>query len=535
MYSLLPPRLWIALFWALLMVVTLLTRPLLPVDETRYVAVAWEMWVRNDFLVPYLNGSTYSHKPPLLFWLMQFSWRLFGVNDWTPRLIAPAFSLAAVFLSISVARLLWPGRQRVAELTPFVLFGFFFWIIYSTLMMFDMMLAFFALLGLYSVLHAAYSGITVGRWLWLGIAIGGGVLTKGPVILLHILPVALLAPWWFDRNRRAIGWLRWYFGIFFGVLVGAAIALAWAVPAGMSGGEAYRNAIFFGQTSGRLVKSFAHRLPWWWYLQSLPLLLLPWLLWRPLWQGVRRLKLDHGLRFCLCWLLPVFVAFSLISGKRIHYLLPLIPGVALCIARAVDGIETFEWGRAHRFFVAGMGLIGIVLLWLPYLNDYWQWRAELSELSPTWGASLAICAAALWLTKVTKPVESAFILCAGAVAMALVLASGFFAIRGMRYDTTEPGRKIAELLAQQKQVVHLGKYHGQYNFAGRLKQGLTRVDDAVAWARKHPEGYLVMVFKDKKDLPDELFYYRHAFRNRTMALVPASSLLENENMLSILR
>ncbi|HBT43825.1 MAG TPA: glycosyltransferase, partial [Rhodospirillaceae bacterium] len=46
--------------WGLLIAVTLTARPLLPVDETRYLAVAWEMWQRGDFLVPYLNGEPYS-------------------------------------------------------------------------------------------------------------------------------------------------------------------------------------------------------------------------------------------------------------------------------------------------------------------------------------------------------------------------------------------------------------------------------------------------------------------------------------------
>ena len=53
--------------WLLLILTSLVTRGFLPVDETRYVSVAWEMWLRHDFLVPHLNGAVYSHKPPLLF------------------------------------------------------------------------------------------------------------------------------------------------------------------------------------------------------------------------------------------------------------------------------------------------------------------------------------------------------------------------------------------------------------------------------------------------------------------------------------
>ena len=41
----------------LLTAVAMLTRPITPVDETRYVGVAWEMWLRGDFLVPFKNGE----------------------------------------------------------------------------------------------------------------------------------------------------------------------------------------------------------------------------------------------------------------------------------------------------------------------------------------------------------------------------------------------------------------------------------------------------------------------------------------------
>ena len=57
------------LLWGLVVAVALIVRPPLPVDETRYLAVAWDMWLENHYLVPHLNGEPYSHKPPLLFWL----------------------------------------------------------------------------------------------------------------------------------------------------------------------------------------------------------------------------------------------------------------------------------------------------------------------------------------------------------------------------------------------------------------------------------------------------------------------------------
>ena len=98
-----PSLLWTGL-WAVVMAAALFTRPLMPMDETRYLAVAWDMWMSGDFLVPRLNGETYSHKPPLLFWLINLGWGVFGVNEWSPRLVAPLFGLASLFLTQRLAR-----------------------------------------------------------------------------------------------------------------------------------------------------------------------------------------------------------------------------------------------------------------------------------------------------------------------------------------------------------------------------------------------------------------------------------------------
>src|SRR5690554_7503029 len=85
---------WLPLY-LLIVVIALLTRPLMPVDETRYVGVAWDMWQSGSWVVPLLNAEPYSHKPPLLFWLIHVGWALFGVNEITPRLVGPAFALGS--------------------------------------------------------------------------------------------------------------------------------------------------------------------------------------------------------------------------------------------------------------------------------------------------------------------------------------------------------------------------------------------------------------------------------------------------------
>ena len=91
----------------------ILARPLLPVDETRYLTVAWEMREGGHWLVPRLNGEIYSHKPPLLFWLINLVWWVTGVSEVTARLIGPAFGAGAIAATAGLARRLWPEDPDV--------------------------------------------------------------------------------------------------------------------------------------------------------------------------------------------------------------------------------------------------------------------------------------------------------------------------------------------------------------------------------------------------------------------------------------
>ncbi|HYW52176.1 MAG TPA: glycosyltransferase family 39 protein, partial [Gemmatimonadaceae bacterium] len=311
---------------AVITIVGLLTRPLLAIDETRYAAVALEMMQRGDWLVPHLNGATYSHKPPLLFWLVLAGWKLFGVSTAWARLVAPLAGLVALLLVSSLARRLWPHDARTRGWAPLITAGALVWASFGTLFMFDTLLACSALLALQGILLAVEHSRRRGIFM-LAAGIALGILAKGPVIFLHVLPVALAAPWW-ATPRADRRWRQWYLALLGGVLLGAAGALAWAIPAGIAGGPEYQRAIFLGQTAGRMTRSFAHGRALWWYLPLLPAVLFPWFLWRESWRAMSALRTaprDAGVRFCVVWGGAGLLAFSLVSGKQLHYLLPLMP------------------------------------------------------------------------------------------------------------------------------------------------------------------------------------------------------------------
>jgi len=502
---------------AILAVVGITTRPLTPIDETRYVSVAWEMWLRGDFLVPFKNGEPYSHKPPLMFWMFHAGWALFGVNDWWPRLVMPLFSVGALLLTFLLARRLWPQHASLGGQAALILVSSLLWIVFSTTAMFDVMLAFWVLVGMHGVLTAA-DGKHRG-FVMLGIAIGMGVLTKGPVILLNLLPVTVLALWW----NPGLKWGRWFVGVGLAVLLGAAIALMWAIPAGMAGGEEYRNAIFWGQTANRMVESFAHRRPIWWYLPLLPLMLFPWFVWPGLWKALahhRRAGLDRGTRFSLAWMLPVFVAFSFISGKQPHYLVPLFPAFALLTARVLADRATFRVGLP-ALLVAVLG--GVLILaasgQIAALHD------QVAALPPLWpGVLLVLLGGVAWMAgrRGVSPLLNLTLM--GVVTLALVQLAAMHSLKPL-YDVKPLALAIRQVQDEGRPVANAATYHAQYQFLGRLEAPLAELSGAelMRWLSAHPEGYAVVYLKDSRNLGAIPARHSQGYRGGAVVLVDAQT------------
>lgn len=502
--------------WLIMLIAGLTTRPLMPVDETRYVSVAWEMWLRGDFLVPYLNGEAYSHKPPLFFWLIQAGWWLFGVNDLWPRLVAPLISLVDLGLIALLARRLWPEHPQRAELATWILFGGLMWQGFYTLVQFDLLIVFCTLLGLLGMLRAA-RGLGTG-WLIVGVALGLGLLSKGPVILLHLLPVGLLGYWWVDRAQLQ-GWVCWYGGLLSAVLLGALIGLAWAVPAGAAGGADYRAAILWGQTAERLVDSFAHDRPVYWYLPWLPLALLPWAVTAPFWQGIGRawrnadFSRARSLRMLSLWALPVLLILSLVSGKQVKYLLPIFPAFSLLAAYAID--TAMQSGAARRpWAAAGLALIPAVLfagVLFGWHSDRADWTAALDA---RWGLVFVALAIGLLLQRYRTAAGLVRVLALATVLVVTLLHVAVLWVAKPAYDLRTAAARIHALQQAGHPLAHIGSYHGQFQFVGRLQQPLTELADSAAhaWAIAHPDGYFVLYHRDWPGLPPAAADYVQDYR-----------------------
>jgi len=480
----------------LLLTTTVFFRQPLPVDETRYLSVAWEMWLRHDFWVPYFNGQAYSHKPPLLFWLFQLGWAVFGVNDWWPKLVGPFAALVNLLLTRKLAQMLWPEQTAIALIAPWILIATLLWTLFATAAMFDILLTCFVLIGMLGLLVLAH-GVWGKGLVYLGLAIGFGLLTKGPVIFLHLLPVVVLARFWMDQKAPGV----WYGYLLLAAVIGIVIALFWAIPAAIYGGDSYANAIFWKQIADRTIATDIHVRPFFWYLCFLPLVLFPWFYWPRFWQSLWNCRIaeDSGLRFCLIWLLIGFLLFSSLASKQIHYLIPLLPAFALLAARVLDNNVTLPV-RVHSDLLPPIvfALLGVFLVLLPQVPGLSRLN-WVQTVEPGWG--LAVLAIAMVLA---KTVLFAGRLSIATMSAALVLAVFvgficFFQYTGLAFDLRPAALKLKAFNEQGIPCAFVGTYQGQLHFLGRLTQPLPilSLEQVGDWFKAHPDGYLISLEKHK--------------------------------------
>ena len=493
-----PIWLWI---WAGLVGVMLLLRPALPLDETRYLAVAWEMWWRESIAVPYLNGEYYDGKPPLFFWLMHLGWWAFGVNEWWPRLLAPLFGLGALVLVRAIAGRLWRNHAAL-ETAPLLLLGSFYWAVLCASAMFDMLLGFFALLSVHAVIRAWQDG-DARNFIVVGLALGCGILAKGPVVFLPALFIVLSAPWWgHDSRNGRLTWRRWYFGALGAAGISALVALVWLVPMALGSDIDYLKNMTVHQTAGYVTESFSHRRPIWWYLTVLPFLLFPWSFWPRAWLALGAVKTmsgDPGMRLCVVWAVTVLIVFSLISGKQAHYPLLMFPAVALLLARLLPELDR---GRDGSLFVPAIALIAVGALWtaagrgmIPAASAAWLNQVPF-HVPYVAGAGLIGLGLATALARGSVLTARITVLAVASCAMVLVLAWGVMRASWPAYDMRPAGAYLSHLESQRAPLAIAASYDGQFNFYGRLRTRLDKITASAAetWALAHPDGYIIAFY-----------------------------------------
>jgi len=312
------------------------THSLFDSDEPRFAEASRDMMVRGDAMLPMLSGEPRLDKPILVYWLQMLGCLLFGVGETGARFPSALGLALAVAMTVRIGTRVF-GRSA----------GLLAGLVLATCLQANVTgrasTADGLLLGCVMVtidaLHRRVRGErTFATWLtlWLGVAACG--LTKGP-------------PGWIAPGMAGIGAfllirpgerLRSVTGATIGFLLAVGLVLAWAIPVDIrTDGGIFSVALgrHVLDRAGGGVAGHGGWAPWWflYYLGTVLISFFPWSAWLPnAWRRWREFGLDPRDRALLGWWIGgTFLFFTLVIGKRPHYILPMFPALAVLVGGAM--------------------------------------------------------------------------------------------------------------------------------------------------------------------------------------------------------
>ena len=422
-----------------------IARELFVGDETKYAQVVREMRA-GSFVLPTLNGTPFTHKPPLHFWMMASLTYVFGVYSIWP------FVLPSL---IAFGLLLWLMRRAWGPMAAFVCATFL--LMWGSSQTARMDVAFAGLLALAAYLiYRANGALTIGA----GIATGLAFLIKGPMA-----PVIVLVLFLFEAIRRR---RKPVLRDALGVLPMLLLPLAWLGPAIVIGGEAYWREIFFKQTVGRAVNAWVHKSPPWFYLVRSPATLAPWFF---VTLAALRCR-DEKARFAISWMLAVLVPYTLLSSKLDVYMITLLPAVAVLIGRFVDTTENDVWGRrACVMTLALFALVGVAGFFVKLKGE----DAALLTLPSVRGLFVVLIVAAIAGLIVTLRSRLAIGVIAVGLVPVLALSYVMTVMMPLANEQASTRPLVRALLAQNAQPEEIGCYVCPHLWVRDMPRSLERV------------------------------------------------------------
>jgi 4-amino-4-deoxy-L-arabinose transferase-like glycosyltransferase len=377
--------------------------PLFDADEGRNAEVGREMAATNDYVMPRLNTLPYLDKPIVYFAAEAAVMEVLGPTEVAARLPAYLFTLATAAVLFFFARRVWGGDAPDAPYIAAIVFlAMPLVIAFARTVIFDSALMFFTTVALAAfyfaiVPNASSSGASgfqpggetglkarssrgrASRWsivAW--IAMGFAMITKGPVTFILVLAVAVPFAW----RRKA---LRAVFSLL-GIVLFVAVCVPWVWGVSQVVPEFLRY-VLVTETAARMATDELQRTgPPWYFIPYLVGGALPWsIVALASWKKLR--KPDPATLYCILAIVIPFVFFSISQSKRPQYILPLMPALALLIARV--------WSEARtRGAAIVLASLGVLLVTASFFAHRTKMRPELAavadETALAFGAAFAL-------------------------------------------------------------------------------------------------------------------------------------------------
>lgn len=200
-------RMILALLLVVLVVSYFINLSVVPLhlEEPRRALIALEMMYNGNFLVPTEMGVAYFKKPPFFNWLLVASFKLFGVSEFSARLVT-IISMLGMGLATFAFVKKYVNRQVGVFAGLFVLISADLYFHFSQLAEIDVFYSLVVLLSFFGIYHFFEKKKWVVLFTVVYLLTSIGFLTKGLPSLVFT-PISLLA--WFIYKRKFMMLISW--------------------------------------------------------------------------------------------------------------------------------------------------------------------------------------------------------------------------------------------------------------------------------------------------------------------------------------
>ncbi len=355
------------------------------IDAAQYANMSREMLHSKNPLFLYDVGQPYLDKPPFLIWVSCLSMKIFGANNFAYRLPSFLFAMLALYSTYRLASLFY--NRHIALLSAVVLAtcqGFFLMlhdVRTDTILMSWVVLAIWQLAAWYK--HKKFI-----NFIWGCVAIGFGMLTKGPIALF--VPAFALGGQFILRRRFSM-FLRWEYLV--GILIIAAILLPMSLGlyyqfdahpelvVNDSKGNSGLRFFYWTQSFGRITgeSSWNNHATIFFQLQNMLWSFLPWIIFfilalgrrfKQLWQQKFFLRSGED-GFTISGFVLAYLSLGMSKYQLPHYIYVVFPLAAILTAVCLfDVIHERRLAKTRRVVYLVHSVL-FMLLWLALIALLW--------------------------------------------------------------------------------------------------------------------------------------------------------------------
>jgi 4-amino-4-deoxy-L-arabinose transferase-like glycosyltransferase len=323
--------------------------PLLDPDEPVYAETPKEMLLYDDFISPKIFGEYWYDKPPMYYWLVTLSYKIFGINDFAARFPSASLAVICILAMLYFGNKMFNKRTGMASALILVTSIEYFYLGKAAVT--DITLNLFLTCSLFSFVTKKY-------YLFYFFA-GLAVLTKGPIGLFFpgIIAIIYLIV---TQNLQELKRMK----IPFGIVIFSVIALPWyAIMYHLHGNAFIDTFLGFHNLTRFTSPEHPSGTFWYYYIPVLIIGFFPWntLLFQSIYHSFTDYKKKFNeLVFLNIWVIVVFIFFSVAQTKLVSYILPMYPPMAMLVGWYIDQLCNNYYNAKKQY--SWSILLGILIL-----------------------------------------------------------------------------------------------------------------------------------------------------------------------------